>query len=242
MNSKIFKLDAPYNVIYAGGKVGRHIATLITWSDDKDGGCEITNARQYPIIDLGEEIPAGTLVTEAELEDCRTLCPISKITGKPATNLYWVANIIEYDFQQMEPAGAEYILERMKLLDCTIKLPTEEVKDENGKTLYEEDGEKLTTTKYDYEATLSISPTKASWEKDPEYIVKSNKYEGLYFEAFGSPEEIYNDLSYQLSVYKQSLFDGIGSVKFCTNDAMLADVINRLNRKQGIESNAIDIY
>lgn len=28
MNSKILKLDAPYNVIYAGGKIGRHIATL----------------------------------------------------------------------------------------------------------------------------------------------------------------------------------------------------------------------
>ena len=36
MNSKILKLDAPYNVIYAGGKVGRHIATLMVWNDDED--------------------------------------------------------------------------------------------------------------------------------------------------------------------------------------------------------------
>ena len=233
MNSKILKLDAPYNVIYAGGKVGRHIATLITWSDDPDGNAEIMEAHQYPIIDQGEELPAGTLVTEAELEDCRTLCPISEKTGKPGTNLYWLSNIIEYDFQQLEPTGAEYILERLKLLDCTIKLPTEEVTDE--------DGEKVTRTKYDYQATLSISPTKGSWEETPEYIVKSNKHEGLYFEAYGTEDEIYNDLAYQLSVYNHSLLEGIGSVKFRTNDGMLASVINRLNEKQGIESNAIDI-
>ena len=233
MNSKILKLDAPYNVIYAGGKVGRHIATLITWSDDPDGNAEIMEAHQYPIIDQGEELPAGTLVTEAELEDCRTLCPISEKTCKPGTNLYWLSNIIEYDFQQLEPTGAEYILERLKLLDCTIKLPTEEVTNE--------DGEKETITVYDFQATLSISPTKGSWEENPEYIVKSNKHEGLYFEAYGSEEEIYNDLAYQLSVYDHSLLEGIGSVKFRTNDGMLASVINRLNEKQGIESNAIDI-
>ena len=28
MNSKLLKLNEPYKVIYAGGKVGRHIATL----------------------------------------------------------------------------------------------------------------------------------------------------------------------------------------------------------------------
>ena len=241
MNSKILKLDAPYNVIYAGGKIGRHIATLITWGDDPDGSAEIMEAHQYPIIDQGEELPAGTLVTAAELEDCRTLCPINAKTGKPGTNLYWLSNIIEYDFQQLEPAGAEYILERLKLLGCTIKLPTEEVKDKDGDTVYGNDGEKVTTTVYDYQATLSISPTKGSWEESPEYIVKSNKHEGLYFEAYGSEEEIYNDLAYQLSVYNHSLLEGIGSVRFRTNDGMLASVINRLNEKQGIESNAIDI-
>ena len=241
MNSKILKLDAPYNVIYAGGKVGRHIATLITWADDPDANGEVVESHQYPIIDQGEELPAGTLVTEAELEDCRTICSVSEKTGKLATNLYWVAKIIEYDFQQLEPAGAEYILERMKLLGCTIALPTEEIKGEDGKTVYDENGQKEVRTVYDYEATLSISPTKASWEENPEYIVKSNVHEGLYFESYGSEEEIYHDLAHQLSVYDYMLLDGIGSVKFQTNDAMLASVINRLNEQQGIESHAIDI-
>jgi hypothetical protein len=36
MKSKLLKLDAPYNVIYAGGLVGRHVATLITWRENED--------------------------------------------------------------------------------------------------------------------------------------------------------------------------------------------------------------
>ena len=55
MNSKILKLDAPYNIIYAGGKIGRHIATLMMWEDDAEGGAEVFEAHQYPIIDQGNE-------------------------------------------------------------------------------------------------------------------------------------------------------------------------------------------
>ena len=36
MKSKMLKLDAPYNVIYAGGLIGRHIATLVTWTEDDE--------------------------------------------------------------------------------------------------------------------------------------------------------------------------------------------------------------
>ena len=49
MNSKILKLDAPYNIIYAGGRVGRHIATMTIWDDDDMG---IYGARQYAMIDM----------------------------------------------------------------------------------------------------------------------------------------------------------------------------------------------
>lgn len=103
MNSKLIKLDAPYNVIYAGGKVGRHIATLMVWNDDDEAAGGIMDSASYPVIDEGEEFPAGTLIDYAELHDCRVLCPAG------GTNLYWVAKMIEYDFQQLEPAGAEYI-------------------------------------------------------------------------------------------------------------------------------------
>ena len=37
MNSKILKLNAPYNIIYAGGRIGRHIATMTVWDDSEYG-------------------------------------------------------------------------------------------------------------------------------------------------------------------------------------------------------------
>ena len=48
MNSKLIKLDAPYSVIYAGGKVGRHIATLMVWNDDEEMAGGITDAASAP--------------------------------------------------------------------------------------------------------------------------------------------------------------------------------------------------
>ena len=253
MNSKLLKLNEPYNVIYAAGKIGRHIATLLTWADDPDGDGEVIGAHQYPVIDQGEEFPAGTLVEEAELEDCRVICGRSPKTGITSTNLYWLAGIIQYDFLQLEPSGAEYILERLKLLDCQIKLPEEPLLDEdgkplvdeNGKPLKDEDGTPMTTEQLDYEATLYISIRKGDFKKDPEareYIVKGNPHQGFYFEATGTPDEIYSELTYQLSVYRHYLLKGIGAVKFSTNDSLLADVLNRLNASQGIETHYRDLF
>ena len=250
MNSKLLKLNEPYQVIYAGGKVGRHIATLITWEDDEYGGAEIMESHEYPVIDQGEEFPAGTLVN-TEIEDCRVICSYNKDNGITGTNLYWLAGIIQYDLQQLEPSGAEYILKRLRLLDCQIKLPEEPLQDEDGKPLVDakgkplkdEDGNPMTTEKLDYEATLYISLTKGNFkaEDQREYIVKGNVHQGLYFESTGTANEIYSDLTYQLSVYRYYLLKNIGAVKFDTNDMMLADVLNRLNADQGIETHYKDL-
>ena len=99
-------------------------------------------------------------------------------------------------------------------------------------------------TKYDYTATLYISITKGDFEEDlskREYIVKGNPHEGLYFESMGTPYEIYSDLTYQLSVYSHYLLKGLGAVTFDTHDAMLSDVLNRLNADQGIKTHYRDI-
>ena len=90
MNSKILKLDAPYNIIYAGGRVGRHIATMTVWEDNDMG---IYDAHQYAMIDEGGELAAGALAVEAELGDCRVICNESD----PRVRLRWLAEIIEYD-------------------------------------------------------------------------------------------------------------------------------------------------
>ena len=219
MNSKLMKLDAPYNVIYAGGKVGRHIATLMVWSDDDEMAGGITDAASYPVIDEGEEFPAGTLIDYAELHDCRVLCP------PDGTNLYWVAKMIEYDFQQLEPVGAEYILERMKLLGCKIAMPTEKDKETGEEVL-----------KMRFTATLDAWCVSGfGGGKNDIYRVRSNRLEGFYFQSEGTEDEIYSDLSYQLSAYMGFFYDDIISIQFRTTDGQLTNVTRRLNASQRIE-------
>ena len=130
----------------------------------------------------------------------------------------------------------------MELLDSHIKLPEEEVKDEDGKPELDENGKKVMTTKWDYTASLWVSLKKGRFEGEREYIVKGNHSNGFYFESMGTADEIFSDLSYQLSVYSHYLLDGIGSIHFCTSDGYLADVFNRLNKKQGIETDYKDIW
>lgn len=220
MNSKILKLDAPYNVIYAGGKIGRHIATLMTWEDDAEGGANVFEAKQYPIIDQGEECPAGTLVWEAELEDCRVICPWNSETQRNATNLIWFAKMVEYDFQQIEPAGIEYMGERLKFLNCYIKFPDSKEKYDDGTPM----------PKSEFTATLDIYSPQGSWEENREFRVKSNHFEGFYFEAYGTEKEVYDELHYQLMQY-YSIFpaEDLLSIKFQTHDMELEDVIKKLN-------------
>ena len=213
MKSQLLKLDAPYQVIYAGGLVGLHIATMVTWTEDENG--EMTDTVSYPVIDRGEEYPAGKMAM-VDLDDCRVLCP-----KEGGTNLGWVMKIIEYDYQQFDPVGPEYILERMRLLGCTIKLPTEKDK---------ETGEELTCI--DYTVTLYITPLNGSWEEPRYYRVKSNRFDGFYFEAEGTADEIYNDLHYQLSCYKSFFHDEISRIEFTTYDMELEDVIEKLNKRQ----------
>ena len=131
----------------------------------------------------------------------------------------FIASLTAYgvDFQQMEPAGAGYILERMRLLDCKIAMPTEK----------NADGEEL--QRVHYTATLAITPLNGSWEETRYYRVKSNRYEGFYFEAEGTEEEIYQDLSEQKSAYMNWFNDDICSITFRTYDMELDDVIKRLN-------------
>ena len=225
MNSKLIKLDAPYNVIYAGGKVGRHIATLMVWNDDEEMAGGITDAASYPVIDEGEEFPAGTLIDYAELHDCRVICPYSEKEGCPATNLFWVAKMIEYDFQQLEPVGAEYILERMKLLGCQIAMPTERDK-ETGEEVYQ----------IDFDVTIYVMKLSGPVGNDNEGVfrVTSNHFCGFYFEAEGTPEEIQRELRYQRSVYLGAFNDEINRISFHTSDLFKDNWVEELNQRRDI--------
>ena len=177
------------------------------------------DAASYPVIDEGEEFPAGTLIDYAELHDCRVLCPPG------GTNLFWVAKIIEYDFQQLEPVGAEYILDRMKLLGCKIVMPVEKDK---------ETGEEVPMMRF--KATLDAWCISGfGGDENDVYRVRSNHYEGFYFQSEGMEDELYKDLSYQLSAYLGFFYDDLISIRFQTTDGQLTKLTNRLNASQRIE-------
>ena len=213
MNSKILKLDAPYNIIYAGGRVGRHIATMTIWDDDDMG---IYGSRQYAMIDEGGELAAGALAVEADLSDCRVICNESD----PRVQLRWLATIVEYDMRQEEPVEFQYIWERLSLLG--VKVIWDKARDEKGELLKDEDGELIDENVY----TVSLS-----FEGTHDHMVaQSYTVSGFYFYARGKVEDVYHDLRYQLSQYETAFYDDHLLIKFKTADGWERHIVDLLNQ------------
>ena len=213
MNSKILKLDAPYNIIYAGGRIGRHIATMTVWNDNEMG---IYGSRQYAMIDEGGELAAGALAVEADLSDCRVICNESD----PRVQLRWLAKIVEYDMRQEEPVEFQYIWERLSLLG--VKVIWDKARDEKGELLKDEDGELIDENVY----TVSLS-----FEGTHDHMVaQSYTSSGFYFYARGKVEDVYHDLRYQLSQYETAFYDDHLLIKFKTADGWERHIVDLLNQ------------
>ena len=209
MNSKILKLDAPYNIIYAGGRVGRHIATMTIWNDDEMG---IYDTRQYAMIDEGGELAAGALAVEAYLSDCRVICNESD----PRVRLRWLAEIVKYDFEQEEPVEFTYLWERLSLFG--VKVIWDKARDENDELLTDDQGEYIDENVYE----ISIS-----FDGTHEYMfARSYTTSGFYFYARGTVEEVYRELHYQHMTY-ESMFNRFDLlIKFTTPDGWEQHIID----------------
>lgn len=204
MNREILKLDAPYNIIYAGGRVGRHIATLTVWNDDDMG---VYGADQYPILDEGGELAAGTLATEAMLQDCRVICN----ENNPRVRLRWLAKIVEYDFQQEEPVEFGHLWERLSMLG--VKPIWDKAKNEDGDE-YEQNV---------YEVNITFEGGHSHM------IAQSYTTDGFYFFARGTVEEVYRELNYQRNVYEGCFNNDALLIKFTTHDGWEQHIIDLLN-------------
>lgn len=76
MNStELLRLDAPYNYIYYGGIVGKHIATLITVTDKtgEDGKYHI-ETHSHPVVTYNGKTAEGVVWNNVEVTQCRTVC------------------------------------------------------------------------------------------------------------------------------------------------------------------------
>ena len=215
MNSKILKLDAPYNIIYAGGRIGRHIATMTVWEDNDMG---IYDARQYAMIDEGGELAAGALAVEAYLSDCRVICNESD----PRVRLRWLAEIVKYDFEQEEPVEFTYLWERLSLFG--VKVIWDKARDENDELLMDDQGEYIDENVYE----ISIS-----FDGTHEYMfARSYTTSGFYFYARGTVEEVYRELHYQHMTY-ESMFNRFDLlIKFTTPDGWEQHIIDLLNARK----------
>ncbi len=211
MKSQLLKMDAPYPVIYAGGLVGRHMATLLVWTENEEGSA-IASSTSYPVIDMGQEYPAGMLC-DTELMDCRVLCP-----GSGQTNVYAVAKVVEYDQQQLDPAGSSFILRRLRELGCEVKLPMRRT----------EDGGQVEAT--DFRVSLDFWPLKGMLEDEGSIIrARSVGRVPFYFEATGTAKEVEADLEVQLSEYLGAFIDQDISIELVSDDGSMQDMVERLN-------------
>ena len=223
MNSQILKLDAPYNIIYAGGRIGRHIATMTVWDDDEMG---IYNACQYPMIDEGGELAAGALAAEAQLGDCRVICN----ERDPRVQLRWLAEMVKYDLEQEEPVEFSYIWERLSLLG--VKVIWDKATDENGKLLKDDEGNEIDENVYTI--SLSFDGTHSH------LLARSYTSSGFYFYARGPVEEVYKEIHYQHMVYESMFYKDHLLIKFETPDGWEQHIVDLLNERKEIYKPAPD--
>ena len=215
MNNNILKLEPPYNIIYAGGRIGKHIATLTVWDDDAMG---VYGARQYPMIDEGGELAAGALITEATLGDCRVVCN----ERDARVNLRSLAELVKYDLEQDEPVEFSYLWERLSLLG--VKVVWDKARDEKGEWMKDDEGNLVDENVYD--VSISFDGT------HEHLLARSYVSSGFYFYARGPVDEGYKELHYQHMVY-ESLFDRDGLlIRFDTPDGWEQHIVDLLNDRK----------
>ncbi len=215
MNNSILKLDAPYNIIYAGGRIGRHIATMTVWDDTEFG---IFEASQYPMIDEGGELAAGALITEATLGDCRVVCN----ERDPRIGLRALAEIVKYDLEQEEPVEFAYLWERLSLLG--VKVVWDKARDEEGELMKDDEGKLIDENVYD--VSISFDGT------HEHLLARSYVSSGFYFYARGSVEEVYKELHYQHMIYESCFDKDALLIKFETPDGWEQHFIDLLNSRK----------
>ncbi len=215
MNSKILKLDAPYNIIYAGGRIGRHIATMTVWNDSDMG---IFDAEQYAMIDEGGELAAGALAVEALLGDCRVVCN----ERDPKVALRCLAGLVKYDLEQEVPVEFYHLWKRLSLLG--VKVAWDKARDEHGVFLKDDHDELIDENVY--EISLSFDGNHDM------LFVSSYASSEFYFKAQGKVEDVYWELHSQHMQYEDAFDDHQLFIKFTTQDGWEQHLVDLLNERR----------
>lgn len=221
MDRHLLKLEPPYSIIYADGKIGRHIANIICtdYVEGKDPDIDGLYTETYPVLDCGGLMPAGSVAAGCVVEDCRVILQGKDVEreGGPELTLYQFARLVEFDSQQSLPLEPWSLYE--KLGGLGVRIVPDMEKNEHG-VEYEQ---------MEYEISLSM------WGNHEHLCVKSNVWEGFYFYAEGTSEECFRQLNDQRHAYV-AIFDDerLFGMKFhfMSSDMTCLSVVARLNGEE----------
>ena len=127
MDRHLLKLDPPYSIIYADGKIGRHIANVICTDFilEKDLDIDGLYAETYPVLDCGGLMPAGSVAFDTIVEDCRVILQGKAVAREenPKLTLHQFARLVEFDSQQRLPLGPLSLYEQLAegMYACLVK-------------------------------------------------------------------------------------------------------------------------
>jgi hypothetical protein len=152
-------------------------------------------------------MPAGTLVNDVLLEECRIVCNEDDLR----INLRDFAALVKYDFEQSSPIEAGHMWEKLTNLDVEMVFDKIKGTDEE---------------KSDYEVTLYF------FGAGGYYKVDSNLANGFCFHAEGNADEVYNQLRYQHDIYVAMFWQHDLRISFVTNDGFDVEqgIVDRLNQ------------
>ena len=221
MDRHLLKLDPPYSIIYADGKIGRHIANVICTDFilEKDLDIDGLYAETYPVLDCGGLMPAGSVAFDTTVEDCRVILQGKAVAREenPKLTLHQFARLVEFDSQQRLPLEPWNLF--VKLAGLGVRIVPDMEKNEHG-VEYE---------KMDYEISLWMSGN------HQHLSVKSNIWNGFYFYADGTSEECFRQLDDQRNAYT-AIFDdeqmfGL-QFHFQSSNMTCLSVVARLNGEE----------
>ena len=135
METQILKLDAPYQVIYCGGEVGLHVATLIVVDDRRDAEGNFLGIETYshPVVSyvskdhpeegslLFPKTSEGVVWNKVELKDCTS---IILADGRELDFLDYVAFLQGWlQENPNEPLFITQFASRLSMLGVNLALP-----------------------------------------------------------------------------------------------------------------------
>ena len=207
MESKLLKLEPPYHIIYAGGKIGSHIATLMMWEEREPGELLLPYTASFPVIAQGDLMPQGSLVGDAMLEDCRILCR----EDDRRISLYQFAELVKFDSEQVNPLEAGVLWDKLSSLDIETVLLKDRVSGEE---------------KTNYNVLLYFFGSKKHFKVD------SNLSCGFCFHAEGDADKVYQQLHYQHQIYESMFSTKDVVITFSTNDGfdVEQEIVEHLNQ------------